>query len=94
MPWFLPQRSVAQFFKTNSLPNLKIHEASSDSDWVIPVQIVPKKGGMTVVKNIRDELISTKKVTGGACASIIENSMTLPERTIFFSPSFIKLLKG
>ncbi|GJT52339.1 hypothetical protein Tco_0978496 [Tanacetum coccineum] len=32
--------------------------------WVIPVQVVPKKGGMTVVKNEKDELIPQLTVTG------------------------------
>jgi hypothetical protein len=27
------------------------------SDWVSPVQVVPKKGGMMVVKNSKNELI-------------------------------------
>ncbi|KAJ9544519.1 hypothetical protein OSB04_024226 [Centaurea solstitialis] len=36
----------------------------SDSSWVSPVQVVPKKGGMTVIKNDRGELISTRPVTG------------------------------
>jgi hypothetical protein len=27
------------------------------SEWVSPVQVVPKKGGMTVVRNERNELI-------------------------------------
>jgi hypothetical protein len=27
------------------------------SEWVSPVQVVPKKGAMTVVKNERNELI-------------------------------------
>jgi hypothetical protein len=27
------------------------------SEWVNPVQVVPKKGGMTVVKNEKNELI-------------------------------------
>ena len=27
------------------------------SEWVSPVQVVPKKGGMTMVKNEKDELI-------------------------------------
>ncbi|KAJ9553598.1 hypothetical protein OSB04_017643 [Centaurea solstitialis] len=35
-----------------------------DSPWVSPVQVVPKKGGMTVIKNDRGELISTRPVTG------------------------------
>ena len=36
----------------------------SDSKWVSPVQVVPKKGGMTVVKNEKNELIPTRTVTG------------------------------
>ncbi|KAL5550354.1 hypothetical protein UlMin_000530 [Ulmus minor] len=37
----------------------------SDSSWVSPVQVVPKKGGMTVVKNDKNELIPTRTVTDG-----------------------------
>ncbi|XP_075080547.1 uncharacterized protein LOC107806844 [Nicotiana tabacum] len=36
----------------------------SDSNWVSPVQCVPKKGGMTVVENEKNELIPTRTVTG------------------------------
>ena len=36
----------------------------SDSAWVSLVQVVPKKGGMTVVTNERNELIPTRTVTG------------------------------
>ncbi|KAJ9547773.1 hypothetical protein OSB04_020316 [Centaurea solstitialis] len=36
----------------------------TDSPWVSPVQVVPKKGGMTVIKNDKGELISTRPVTG------------------------------
>ncbi|XP_019416042.1 PREDICTED: uncharacterized protein LOC109327378 [Lupinus angustifolius] len=36
----------------------------SDSKWVSPVQVVPKKGGMTVIRNEKDELIPTRTVTG------------------------------
>ncbi|XP_056695038.1 uncharacterized protein [Spinacia oleracea] len=35
----------------------------SDSKWVSPVHVVPKKGGTTVVKNDKDELIPTRVVT-------------------------------
>ncbi|GJS73061.1 reverse transcriptase domain-containing protein [Tanacetum coccineum] len=35
----------------------------SDSPWVSPIQCVPKKGGMTVVKNENHELITTRLVT-------------------------------
>ncbi|GJT57994.1 reverse transcriptase domain-containing protein [Tanacetum coccineum] len=60
--------------------NLKIHEVIkkevlklldaemiypiSDSPWVSPVYCVPKKGGITVVANEENELISTCLVTG------------------------------
>ena len=33
----------------------------SDSAWVSLVQVVPKKGGMTVIKNEKNELIPTRK---------------------------------
>ncbi|GKE26324.1 reverse transcriptase domain-containing protein [Tanacetum coccineum] len=36
----------------------------SDSPWVSPVHCVPKKGGMTVIANDDNELISTQLVTG------------------------------
>ena len=36
----------------------------SDSEWVSPVQCVPKKGGMTVELNEKEELISKRIVTG------------------------------
>ncbi|KAG7529568.1 Retrotransposon gag domain [Arabidopsis suecica] len=36
----------------------------SDSTWVSPFHCVPKKGGMTVIKNSKDELIPTRTITG------------------------------
>ncbi|XP_042056370.1 uncharacterized protein LOC121800948 [Salvia splendens] len=35
-----------------------------DSNWVSPVHMVPKKGGIQVVKNEKNELIPTRPVTG------------------------------
>ncbi|GAU28722.1 hypothetical protein TSUD_372290 [Trifolium subterraneum] len=48
---------------------LKLLEAGmiypiSDSEWVSPVHVVPKKGGMTVIHNDKNELIPTRTVTG------------------------------
>ena len=45
---------------------LKLLEAGliypiSDSGWASPVQVVPKKGGMTVVKNEKNDLIPTQR---------------------------------
>ncbi|GKC10552.1 reverse transcriptase domain-containing protein [Tanacetum coccineum] len=35
-----------------------------DSPWVSPIHCVPKKGGITVVTNEKDELVPTRTVTG------------------------------
>ena len=48
---------------------LKLLEAGliypiSDSAWVSPVQVVPKKGGMTVILNEKNDLIPIRIVTG------------------------------
>ena len=37
--------------------------AISDSLWVSPVHMVPKKGGFIVIKNEKNELIPTRIVT-------------------------------
>ena len=36
----------------------------SNSSWVSPVQVVPKKGGTTVIINEKNELLPTRTVTG------------------------------
>nr|GFC62229.1 reverse transcriptase domain-containing protein [Tanacetum cinerariifolium] len=36
----------------------------SDSPWVSPIHCVPKKGGMTVIKNDENELVPTRLVNG------------------------------
>ncbi|GKG62231.1 hypothetical protein Tco_0632135, partial [Tanacetum coccineum] len=36
----------------------------SDSPWVSPVHCVPKKGGITFIKNDDNDLIPTRLVTG------------------------------
>ncbi|KAJ9556882.1 hypothetical protein OSB04_011496 [Centaurea solstitialis] len=36
----------------------------SDSPWASPVQVVPKKGGLTVITNDNNELVPTRTVTG------------------------------
>ena len=38
--------------------------AISDSSWVSPVHVVPKKGGFTVIRNEKNQLIPTRTVTG------------------------------
>lgn len=51
---------------------LKLLEAGmiypiSDSAWVSPVQVVPKKEGMTVVKNDKNELVPQEHSRDGVC---------------------------
>ncbi|GJT99660.1 reverse transcriptase domain-containing protein [Tanacetum coccineum] len=36
----------------------------ADSPWVSPIHCVPKKGGITVVTNEKDELVPTRTITG------------------------------
>ena len=38
--------------------------AISDSSWVSPVHVVPKKGGFTLIRNEKNELIPTRTMTG------------------------------
>ena len=38
--------------------------AISDSPWVSPVHVIPKKEGFTVIRNEKNELIPTRTVTG------------------------------
>ena len=38
--------------------------AISDSSWVSPGHVVPKKGGFTVIRNENNELIPTRTMTG------------------------------
>ena len=38
--------------------------AISDSPWVSPMHVVPKKGGFTVIRNEKNELIPIRTVTG------------------------------
>ncbi|GJW53071.1 reverse transcriptase domain-containing protein [Tanacetum coccineum] len=51
----------------------------SDSPWVSPVHCVPKKGGMTVVKNDENDLILTRLVTGWRVCIDLLKLMKLPK---------------
>ena len=50
--------------EVTKLLNNGIIYSISDSQWVSPVQVVPKKGGLTVVRNESNDLIPTRTVTG------------------------------
>ncbi|KAD4180054.1 hypothetical protein E3N88_28645 [Mikania micrantha] len=54
----------------------------SDSSWVSPTQVVPKKGGMTVITNEKNELIPSRTVTGWRIPIAPEDQ----EKTTFTCP--------
>jgi len=45
----------------------------SDNKWVNPTQVVPKKSGVTVITNEKNELIPTRTITGCTYALTIGN---------------------
>ncbi|WVZ84277.1 hypothetical protein U9M48_031327 [Paspalum notatum var. saurae] len=49
-----------------------------DSEWVSPVQVAPKKGGMTVVKNQNNELILQRTVTRWQNSATRKDHFPLP----------------
>ena len=44
-------------------PNAGFIYAISDNPWVSPVHVVPKKGGFTIIRNEKNELIPTRTMT-------------------------------
>ncbi|XP_076941907.1 uncharacterized protein LOC143611611 [Bidens hawaiensis] len=62
----------------------------SDSSWVSPVQVVPKKGGMTVVTNNVTSLFRLEQSQAGGCASTTGGLTTLLGKTIFLFRSSIR----
>nr|GEZ82415.1 reverse transcriptase domain-containing protein [Tanacetum cinerariifolium] len=52
-------------FSDDEPPKVELKELPPHLDpWVSPVHCVPKKGGMTVIKNDENELVPTRLVTG------------------------------
>nr|GFB82454.1 retrovirus-related Pol polyprotein from transposon 17.6 [Tanacetum cinerariifolium] len=54
-----------QYFEEDEPPEVELKELPPHLDpWVSPIHYVPKKGGMTVIKNDENELVPTRLVTG------------------------------
>nr|GFB85904.1 reverse transcriptase domain-containing protein [Tanacetum cinerariifolium] len=51
------------FVKVEKLFDARLIYPISDSPWVSPIHCVPKKGGMTVIKNDKNELVPPRLVT-------------------------------
>jgi hypothetical protein len=60
----------------------------SDSEWVSPVQVVPKKGGMTIIHNEKNELIPQRTVTSW-CMCIDYRKLNKATRKDHFPLPFI-----
>nr|GFC85218.1 reverse transcriptase domain-containing protein [Tanacetum cinerariifolium] len=57
--------SKNQSFEEDEPPEVELKELPPNLDpWVSPIHCVPKKGGMTVIKNDENELVPTRLVTG------------------------------
>ena len=68
--------------------------AISDSPWVCPVHVVPKKGGFTVIRNEKNELIPTITVTGWRVCIDYRKLNTATKRTIILYVSLTKCWIG
>jgi hypothetical protein len=66
----------------------------SNSEWVSPVQVVPKKGGMTVIRNEENELIPQMTLVCQSkllqCVLTTRSSTKLPKKIISRYPLLMK----
>ncbi|CAM8978924.1 unnamed protein product [Rhodiola kirilowii] len=59
-----PKLSEVVFKEITKLRDAGIIYSVPDSEWVSPIHCIPKKGGLTVVKNDKGELVPTRTVNG------------------------------
>jgi hypothetical protein len=60
------------------------------SEWVSPVQVVPKKEGMTVVRNEKNELVSQRTITSWRMCIDYRKLNKQQRRITFHCPSLMK----
>ena len=68
--------------------------AISDSSWVSPVHVVPKKGGFSVIRNEKNELIPTRTVTGWRMCIDYKKLNTATRKDHFPLPFINQMLDG
>ncbi|GJU61937.1 hypothetical protein Tco_1243772 [Tanacetum coccineum] len=66
----------------------------SDSSWVSPIHVVPKKGGMTMVLNDNNELIPSCTVTGWRDSSKFQSHPRIKKRQHSLVPMGLLLTEG
>jgi hypothetical protein len=62
----------------------------SDSEWVSLVQVIPKKGQMTIIHNERNELIPQRLSLVGGCVLTTGSSTKLLRKIVSRYPSLMK----
>jgi hypothetical protein len=62
----------------------------SSSEWVSPVQVMPKKGGMTVIRIEKNEFIPQRTITGWWMCIDYGSSTKLLGKIISHYPSLMK----
>ena len=66
--------------------------AISDSSWVSPVHVIPKKGGFTVIRNEKNELIPPRTVTEWRVCIYYRKLNTATRKDIFLPPFIDQML--
>ena len=66
--------------------------AISDSSWVSPVHVIPKKGGFTVIRNEKNELIPPRTVTEWRVCIDYRKLNTATRKDIFLLPFIDQML--
>nr|GEZ21619.1 reverse transcriptase domain-containing protein [Tanacetum cinerariifolium] len=57
------KKEFIKLLDAEKLLDARLIHPISDSPWVSPIHCVPKKGGMTIIKNDENELVPTRLVT-------------------------------
>ena len=72
--------------------NTRFIYAILDSPWASPVHVVPKKGGFTIIKNEKNELIPTRTVTGWRVHIYYRKLNTAIRKDHYFLPFIDQML--
>ena len=75
------------------LPDVGVIYSISNSEWVNPTQVVPKKGSITVMPTNERELVSTRALLGWSVYIDYRKINSVTRKDHFLLPSWIKCWK-